>query len=86
MERADHAALEDRPEAFDGLSMDRANDILTSGMVNDAVRIFAVKPLVAGPLVRAKQADLVGDGFANECGESIGTDICDYARNHIALA
>jgi hypothetical protein len=28
MECADNAALEDRPEAFDGLSVDRSNDIL----------------------------------------------------------
>jgi hypothetical protein len=45
VERADHAALEDRPEAFDGLSMDRAYNILAFGMVNDAMRIFAVSRL-----------------------------------------
>jgi hypothetical protein len=30
MECADDAALEDRPEAFDGLSVNRADDILPS--------------------------------------------------------
>ena len=39
VERADNAALEDRPEAFDGLSMDCADNILTSRMVNSRVRI-----------------------------------------------
>ena len=28
VKRADHAALEDRPEAFDGLRVDCANDVL----------------------------------------------------------
>ncbi len=41
VECADNAALEDRPEAFDGLSMNCANDILTSRMVNNAMWIFA---------------------------------------------
>ena len=37
VERADHAAFEDRPEAFDGLSMDCADNILPSRMVNSRV-------------------------------------------------
>jgi hypothetical protein len=34
---ADHAALENRPEAFDGLSVDCTDDILASGMINGGV-------------------------------------------------
>src|SRR5580704_3243398 len=49
VECADHAALEDRPEAFDGLCMNCANDILAFGVVNDAMRIFTVEALVATP-------------------------------------
>ena len=86
VERADHATLENRPEAFDGLSMDYADDVLPPGVVNNAMRIFAVKPIVARILISAKQADFMGDGFANERGESGGIDIRDHARNHIALA
>src|SRR5205823_12757993 len=55
MERADHAAFEDRPEAFDGLSMHRADDVLAFGMVNARVGIFFVKALIARPLVSAEQ-------------------------------
>jgi hypothetical protein len=72
VERSDYAALEDRPEAFDGLSVDCADDILASGVINDAVRIFAVKPLVANPSIGAKQANFMGDGFTDERGESGG--------------
>jgi hypothetical protein len=86
VERADYAALEDRPEAFDGLCVDCTDDILAFGMINDAVRIFAVKTFVACPLIGAKQADSVRDGFADERGKSIGGDVRDYARDHIAIA
>jgi hypothetical protein len=83
---SDHAAFEDRPKAFDGLSMNCADDILSSSVVNDAVRIFAVKALVPGPLIGAKQAHLVRNSFADEGGESGGLDVRDHARNHISLA
>ena len=86
VEGADDAALEDRPEAFDGLSMDRADDILPSGMVNGAAWIIPVERIVAWILIGAKQAYFVGYGFADECGESCGIHVRDNARNHISLA
>ena len=86
MERTDHAALENRPETFDSLSVNCADDILTACMVNDAMRIFAVKPIVTGRLIGAKQTDLVGDGFANKCGESVRIDIRDNTSDDIAFA
>jgi hypothetical protein len=86
VECADDVALENQPEAFDGLSVDCADNILAFGVVNNAMRIFAVKTPVATPLIGAKQTDFMGDGFANEGGQSVGIDIRNYARNHIALA
>jgi hypothetical protein len=43
VERAHHAALEDRPEAFDCLSVNRTDDVLALGVVNGRVRIFLVR-------------------------------------------
>jgi hypothetical protein len=86
VECADHATLEDRPESFDGLSVDRADDILASGVINDAMRVLTIKPLVARPLISAKQTDFVRDRFADKGGESIRGHVRDYARNHVALA
>jgi hypothetical protein len=63
-----------------------APNILPSGMVNDAMRIFAVKALITCPLIGAKQADFVGDGFADERCESIGTDIRDNTSDNVTLA
>ncbi len=74
-ECADHAALEDRPEAFDGLSVNCADDILTSRMVNTRVWIMLIERIVAGILIGAKQAHFVRDGFSNERGESSGLDL-----------
>jgi hypothetical protein len=83
---ANNTALENRPEAFDGLSVNCADNILPFGVVNNAMRIFTIEPLVANPLIGAKQADFVGDGLADERGEDIGSYVRDHARNHIALA
>jgi len=55
VECADDTALEDRPEAFDGLSVDRADDILFFGMIDDRVRIVS-EVLVTNPLISAKKA------------------------------
>ena len=86
VERADNAALENRPEAFDGLGMDCANDILTTRMVNSRVRIVLVERIVARILIGTKQADFMGDGFAYERSESGGIHVRDHARDNIPLA
>jgi hypothetical protein len=86
VECADHATLENRPETFNGLSVNCANDILPSRMVNSRVRVILVERIVARILIGAKQADFMGDGFADERGGSIGVDVSDNAGDHIALA
>jgi hypothetical protein len=86
VERADHAALENRPEAFDGLCVNCSNDILASRMVNSRVWVIPVERIVAWILIGAKQADFMRDSFAHECDESVGIDIRDNASDHIALA
>jgi len=86
VERADYAALEDRPEAFDGLCVDRANDILPSRMVNSRVWVILIERIVAWILIRAKQADPVRHRFADERSEGSGIHVRDYPCDHIALA
>jgi hypothetical protein len=85
VERADDAALEDRPEAFDGLSMNCSNDVLPSRMVNSRVWVIPVKQVVAWILIGAKQADPVRHRFADEGSESGGIHVCNHARNDVAL-
>jgi hypothetical protein len=59
VESSHNAALQDRPEAFDGLSMNRADNILPLGVINFGVAIMAFQAAIADPLVSANQADLV---------------------------
>jgi hypothetical protein len=86
VERAHHAGLEDRPEAFNRLGVNRADDVLPLGVVDDGVRIFLVELIIAHPLVGTEQADFVRDGFADEFTKRIGANILDNAGDHIALA
>src|SRR5436190_11219510 len=69
-----HAALEDRPEAFNGLGMDSTDHILSFSVVDNGMGIFLVELVVTNPLIGAEQADLVRDRFADESGECIGTE------------
>src|SRR6478736_10000283 len=59
IKRPDHTMLEDRPEALDGVGMNRANHVLTSCMMNDLVRILVAQLPVAHPLIDYEQTYLV---------------------------
>ena len=82
----DNAALQDRPEAFDGLGMDGTANILPARMVNGFVRVVAVQMFVANPFVGAEQADLGGNAFVDECFEGAGTNVPNHAGDDVALA
>ena len=86
VESPDNAAFEDRPKAFDCLGMNRADNVLSGGVVNSLVRKLAVKMFVADPLIRAEQADFGGDAFAHKGFEGLGANIGDDAGHHISLA
>jgi hypothetical protein len=86
VECTDHTALKDRPEAFDGLSVDCANDILPPRVINSRVRIILVERIVARILIGTKQADFMGYGFADEGGESGGIHVRNHAGDDIPLA
>src|ERR1700730_4570704 len=86
VERADNAALEDRPEAFDSLRVDCPYDVLAPGMVNSSVREIFVEALVSGPLIGAKQADFVRNGFSHKCIKRCSLDVSDHAGDNVPLA
>ena len=86
VECADHAALENRPEAFDGFGVNRADDILTSRMVNSRMWIVFIERIVAQILIRTKQANFMRNRFVNEGSKSGRIHVRDYARDNISLA
>jgi hypothetical protein len=86
VECADHAALEDRPKAFNRVGMDCADNVLASSMINSRVWIVLIERIVGWILIGTKQADSVRHRFADERGENGGIHVRDYPRNVIPLA
>lgn len=86
VECANHAALEDRPETFDGLSMDRSDYILLFAVVNGRVGIFFLQAPITNPLVGAKQADFVRNSLMYERRERGGLRIADHPRDDVSVA
>jgi len=89
--RAHDAALEDRPEAFDGIRMHRAVNVLTASMIHglvreSAARVAAADAVIRGPLVGADKAHATRDGLAHEVSQRHGIDRIDHASNDVSLA
>ena len=66
--------------------MDRADNVLALGMINSGMRENLIQPLVADPLVSAKQADFGRNGFFDEFGLSGRLGIGDNSRHDITLS
>jgi hypothetical protein len=86
MECSDNAALEDRPEAFNRIRMNCADDMLTNGVVNRLVREAMLQPHIAWVGVSAEQADAIRYGFADESLKRLSTSVFDNASNDVAFA
>jgi hypothetical protein len=71
------ATLEDRPETFNRLGKNRADDVLSFGVIDNGERVFLSEFLIARPLIGTQQADLVRDGFADKLDQRVGADVAD---------
>lgn len=83
---ADDAAFDERPEAFDALSVHRADNILVVSVPDDLVRVFPFKAAIADPLVCDQQTYLCRDDLAHEAFEGRGIVALDHAGDHVAVA
>jgi hypothetical protein len=90
VERADNTALQNRPEAFNRIRVDRSNNtmlgVLALGVINDAVRIAIVKAAIGGVVIRAEQANAIGNGFFDERFYRIAFSVFNDAGDHVAFA
>lgn len=86
VEGADDAALHQRPEAFNGLRVDRTANVLAPAMVHDAVRERAIKEAIGGKGVGAEQAHLVRYRFVHEFDQGFAPHVGDNAGDDITLA
>jgi hypothetical protein len=66
MERADNAAFNHRPEAINGIGMNRPDNIFAPGMVNHAMIVNVIKKTVPGVIISRKQADFLGNRLPHE--------------------
>lgn len=86
MERPDDTALDDRPEALDGVRMNRADDILMPRVINAAPAVILVENIIRAPLVCAEQADPPRDSFTDE---SVNCRVIEFRHdfgNDVTLA
>src|SRR5665213_297018 len=86
VERSDDAAFEDRPEAFDGVCVDRADNVLTVRVINAPMRIFEAELVVTAPSISADQANFFRHSAAHESGKGASINAVDNPRNDIAFA
>jgi hypothetical protein len=81
------ATLQHRPEAFNGLSVDRANDVFVRPMINSLVgKAVLGQSLISRPLICAEEANFVRDRFIDESSQCRALHILDDAGNDIPLA
>lgn len=84
VERADHAALEDAPKAFNRVRVDRTDNVLLLVVLHGLARIFD-QPVVNLIVVSCQQANLVGNDFAHKRHGVLGVDVIENAGNHVTL-
>lgn len=84
VEGSNHASLYERPEAFNSVGMNSADDVFATRMIDGGMGELFADVLVADPLVSADQADLRRNRLANELCVSGGLNIGD--RTHYGKA
>jgi hypothetical protein len=86
VEGSDNSTLQDRPEAFNRVGVNRTDDVLANGVINGLVREAAVQPLIAGISVSAEKANAVRDGFTDESLKREPVSAIDNAGDDVSLA
>jgi hypothetical protein len=86
VERADNSSFHQRPETFDGLSVNVAMPIFAYAVMYHAVRKVLVDVAIASVIVGRDQADLMRDSLAHKGVKSFGASVVDDAGDHVAFA
>ena len=85
VKRADNAAFENRPEAFNRVGVNCANNVLAHFMVHFLARILPQSVINAVGVGR-QQANFVGNNFAHETLRGLGRNAFQNAGDDVALA
>src|SRR5689334_13389836 len=86
VEASDDAALEDAPEPFNRVGVDRADNVAAQTMI-DALMWQAIfgKSAIGSAFIRCDEANFVADHLANEPLCVLACDMIENAGDHIAL-
>jgi hypothetical protein len=86
VERANNAALNQRPETFNRVGVNGTDDIFLRLVANETVRKFFSECVVSPQVVSGEQADFVRDGFADEADQRCAVAMLNDPRNDVTLA
>lgn len=82
---AHDSALEQGPEAFDGVGVDRANDVLPLAVVDDLARVLD-QQVIAAVLVGTQERDLLRDSLTDEARQRLAVHLAQRPRHDFAGA
>jgi hypothetical protein len=85
VERADHAAFEDRPEAFNRVRVNRADHVLLYLVAHGFERIFR-QAVIDLMIVGREQANLVRNHFTHKRFNVALRYVVQHASDHVSLA
>ena len=87
VEGSNDTALEDRPESFDGVGMNCADNVLTSRVIDDlVVGMGFIEEAIPASIVADQQAIVVGDHFTDKLVHGIDVGPLNDTGNHAAIA
>ena len=86
VEATDDSALEDRPEAFNRVRVDYADDMLPDAMIDNTVWISAAKSFIDLVGIGAEQANFIGNRFADKVLDFRLVYAENDAGDYVALA
>src|SRR5579863_5548334 len=82
---ANHAALHERPEAFDGVGVDRSDDVLPGAVVDSAMGQLLRQGAVRDEVVVRDEADLVRDRLGDEAHDGLVVRASDDTGDDVTL-
>ena len=77
--------FDDRPEAFDGVGVDRAMHVLPVAVIDDSVRVLLSNARVTAVLVGRDKAYPSRDSHLHEGFKRFVFGVLDHAGDHVPL-
>jgi hypothetical protein len=86
VERSDDTALHNRPEPFNRVGVDRADNVLAFAVVYDLVRVAKAQSMIRIKVIGAEKADAARNSFPDESLDGFLFQISDDASDDVSFA